>query len=193
MRSERMRYGRGTPRKDTRRERARAHPGALRAVKRRTVWAIGWIPMLLLLGVLGLTAGCCTTATLPRVNLKEPGWTVHRGQAIWRRQRGGEGVAGEILVATRADGRAFVQFSKGPFPIVVAQSTPSIWSAEFPPQNAHHSGCGRPPKRIIFLYLPRVLLGLAPPRHWSWQELSQGGWRLENESSGESLEVHFSS
>ena len=146
---------------------------------------------LLLAGLVGLVAGCRTTAPLPRVNLKEPGWTVHSGQAVWTRQRGGEGVAGDILVATNPDGRAFVQFSKGPFPVLVAQSTWQRWSVEIPPQNKRYSGHGRPPKRLMLLYLPRVLLGQPLPRHWTWQKLSHGGWKLENAGSGESLEVHF--
>jgi hypothetical protein len=137
----------------------------------------------------GLVAGCCTTVPLPPANLKEPGWTVRTGQAVWRRQAGGEGIAGELLVATRSDGRAFVEFSKGPFPLVVAQSTPQVWTVEFPPQNVHYSGHGLPPQRIIFLYLPRALSGLPLPKHWTWQRLGTGGWRLLNERSGESLDV----
>jgi hypothetical protein len=147
--------------------------------------------LLLLLLLTAVAAGGCATVTLPPANLKQPGWTVRQGQAVWHRKRGGEGIAGEILVATRPDGRAFVQFSKGPFPLIVAQSTPKVWTAEFPPENKHYSGHGRPPQRIIFLYLPRVVAGRPPPRGWSWRPLSQGGWRLENQGSGESVDVYF--
>lgn len=148
---------------------------------------------LLLLVFAGLVAGCRTPVSLPPVNLNEPGWTVRRGQAIWRRKRGGQGVAGELLVATRSDGQAFVQFSKNPFPLVVARTTSNAWSVEFPPQNKHYSGHGLPPHQIIFLYLPRVLSGLPPPHDWSWQPVGQGGWLLENHATGESLEVYFNS
>lgn len=141
--------------------------------------------------LLSLFCAGCATVTLPPVNLKQPGWTVRQGQAIWRRQRGGEGIAGDILVATRPDGRAFVQFSKTPFPLVVAQSTPKAWTVDFPPENKHYSGRGRPPKRIIFLQLPGVLSGQPPLRNWSWRKLADGGWRLENNVSGESLDVYF--
>lgn len=134
-------------------------------------------------------SGCRTPVSLPPVNLKQPGWTVRNGQAIWHRQRGGEGVAGEILVATRADGRALVQFSKNPFPLVVAQCTTNAWTVEFPPQDKHYSGHGKPPERIIFLQLPRVLAGLPPPKSWSWQPLKGGGMRLKNQASGEALDV----
>lgn len=156
---------------------------ALRAIQRRNIWLLS---VLLSLFVTG-----CATVSLPPVNLKQPGWNVRRGQAIWRRERGGEGIAGDILVATRSDGRAFVQFSKTPFPLVVGQIAPRGWEVEFPPRNKHYSGHGQPPGRIIFLQLPRVLSGRPPPRNWTWQRLSSGGWRLENRTSGESLDVYF--
>lgn len=147
----------------------------------------------LLTVLLGFACGCRTPVSIPPVNLDQPGWTVHNGQAIWHRKRGGEGVAGEILIATRPDGRAFVQFSKNPFPLVVAQCTATAWSVEFPPQNKHYSGRGRPPQRIIFLQLPRVLSGWPPPRGWSWKKLKNGGMQLEDLSSGEALDVYLGS
>lgn len=141
--------------------------------------------------LIGLAAGCRTAGTLPRANLKEPGWTVRQGQAVWTHKRGGEGIAGDIIVATRPDGQAFVQFSKGLFPVFVGQLTARAWSISIPPQNLRYSGHGQPPKRVLLLYLPRVLSGLPPPRHWTWQRVGEGGWKLENQSSGESLEVYF--
>jgi hypothetical protein len=125
------------------------------------------------------------------VKLSDPGWTVRRGQAIWSRARGSDGIAGEILVATRADGRAFVQFSKDAFPMVAAQSGPNGWAAGYPLGNRRFSGHGKPPKRIIFLQLPPVLSGLPPSKNWSWEAIGRGGWRLENKSLGESLEVYW--
>lgn len=141
--------------------------------------------------LLALVVGGCATVSLPPANLKEPGWTVREGQAIWRRKSGGEGIAGDILVATRPDGQAFVQFSKTPFPLLVAQSTPKAWTFDIPPQNKHYSGHGHPPQRIIFLQLPQVLIGRSPPKHWTWRTLANGGWQLENGASGESLDVYF--
>jgi hypothetical protein len=136
-------------------------------------------------------AGCATTSThLPPVNLKEPGWTIREGQAVWLRQRGGEGVAGEILVATRADGRAFVQFSKTPFPLIIAQETRERWAVEIPPQNKKYAGRGAPPKRLIWLYLARALQGKPPPSNWKWRQ-DADGWHLET-PRGESVEGYFS-
>ncbi|MDB6068197.1 MAG: hypothetical protein JWR26_4405 [Pedosphaera sp.] len=137
-------------------------------------------------------AGCATVAPLPQVNLKEPGWTVREGQAVWRRKQGAPELAGDILVATRNDGRALVQFSKTPLPLVIAQSTPNSWEVESPVENKRYSGRGQPPARLIFLYLPKMLTGQPPPRGWSWHSLENHGWHLENSATGESLEGYFS-
>ncbi len=153
-----------------------------------------WIKTVHWLAFVLATLGCAGCAALsghiPPADLKEPGWTVHQGQAVWHIPKGGREIAGEVLVATRSEGRAFVQFTKSPFPIVIAQATRESWEIEFPPQNKHYSGRGAPPKRIIWLYLPRVLAGKAPPREWSWKEDSSG-WRLENHSNGEVVEGYF--
>jgi hypothetical protein len=116
---------------------------------------------------------------------------VREGQAVYHPKRGLPDIAGELLVATRDDGRVFVQFAKNPFPIAVAQSTKTTWEFQLPMQNKRYSGRGNPPKRLIFLYLPRVLLGQAPPKGWTWRTLENNNWRLENPATGESLEGYF--
>lgn len=138
-----------------------------------------------------LATGCRTVAPFPAVNFKEPGWTVRQGQGLWKRGRNMPEIAGEIIVATRPDGQAFVQFSKNPFPLVVAQSTANAWEVETPTDNKRYSGHGKPPKRLIFLYLSRALTGESLPRNWTWQKLENNGWRLKNPANGESLEVYF--
>lgn len=144
-----------------------------------------------LCALLGVFLAGCATVTFPPVNLNEPGWTVRQGQAVWTRKRGGQGIAGDILLATRPDGQTFVQFSKTPFPLVVAQTTSQAWTFEVPAQNKRYSGHGEPPQRIIFLQLPRVLSGQPPPPGWTWKAIDNGGWHLENNVSGESLDVYF--
>ena len=139
--------------------------------------------------LLALT-GCQTAGLAPKVNLQDPGWTVLEGQTVWRLERGTREIAGEVLVATQPGGRAFVQFTKAPFPIVTAQLGPNSWWVEFPPQNKRYSGHGQPPQRIIWLYLARVVGKNPPPKNWSWRP-DPAGWRLENLSSGESLEGFF--
>src|SRR5258706_8431052 len=114
--------------------------------------------------VLVFVAGCRIGPRLAPVNLQEPGWTVRTGQAVWTRARGKPDVAGEILVATRPDGRAFVQFSKSPFPLIIAQSTPQGWQAEIPMDNKRYAGHGQPPRRLLLLYVPRALAGQPLPK-----------------------------
>lgn len=136
------------------------------------------------------SAGCALLKPLPQADLSEPGWVVHEGQAVWRLPKGKSEIAGEVLVAFRLDGSAFAQFTKSPFPIVVARAAPGRWEIEFPPQNQRYAGRGAPPVRLAWLYLPRVLAGQPPPRNWTWLS-DANGWRLSNRASGESVEGFF--
>src|SRR5262249_22496427 len=88
-------------------------------------------------------AGC---HFMPPANLTEPGWRVREGQAVWRAKREAPEIAGEILLATRSDGRTFVQFTKTPFPFLIGQTTTNRWQAELPTENRRYSGPGIPPK-----------------------------------------------
>lgn len=124
------------------------------------------------------------------MNLKEPGWTIREGQAVWRLPNSSTELAGEVLLATRPDGRAMVQFSKSPFPLVVAQIRSERWDIEFPPQNRRYGGRGNPPKRLIWLHLPQVFSGKRAPKNWTWRQDSSG-WRLENPANGELIEGYF--
>jgi hypothetical protein len=134
--------------------------------------------------------GCLTGPPLPKVNLSEPGWNVRQGQAIWRPKKDAPEIAGELLAATRADGSAFVQFTKTPFPFAVAQMSPRGWQIEFPPQNKHFAAPGSPPARIIWFQLADALLGKQMAKGWAWQN-SETNWQLKNSASGESLEGYF--
>ena len=133
---------------------------------------------------------CRTLPPLPSVNLAEPGWTVREGQAIWRPKRAAPEIAGEILVATQHDGRALVQFTKTPFPFVSARTQTNAWQIEFPTQNKRYSGRGEPPARLLWFQLPRVISGAPTLKGWTWHSEAER-WRLENVSTGESLEGYF--
>jgi hypothetical protein len=61
---------------------------------------------------------------------------------------------------------------------------------ELPSQNKYYAGKGRPPSRLIWLYLPRVLAGEPPPKNWSWRQ-DRNEWHLENGATGESVEGYF--
>src|SRR4051794_7047631 len=85
------------------------------------------------------TLGCRTAPPFPPADLTEAGWTVHQGQAIWRAKRTKPEIAGEILSAANRDGRTFVQFTKTPFPFVIAQTTTNAWQIESPTQGRRYS------------------------------------------------------
>jgi hypothetical protein len=137
-----------------------------------------------------LTLTACRTVSLPPVNFSEPGWSLHQGQAVWRPRRDAPEIAGELLAATRADGSAFAQFTKTPFPFAIAQMTATGWKIEFPPQNKHYSAPSTPPARIVWFQLANALAGKPLAKNWSWTK-SEAGWYLENSSTGESLEGYF--
>ena len=106
-------------------------------------------------------------------------------------QQKSQEIAGEVLVANRADGAGFVQFTKTPFPMIIAQTTTNHWQIEIPVQNRRFSGPGSPPKRLIWAYLPGLLAGRPAPKGWSWTVKPDDAWRLENRRTGEKVEVTF--
>lgn len=128
--------------------------------------------------------------TLPAANLKEPGWQVQRGQAVWHLPDDKPELAGDVLLATRANGESFVEFSKTPFPVMVGQTRDNRWSVRFPAEKKHYAGYGKPPSRIIWLQLPRVLNGASPPDGWKWRDENRR-WRLENTATGEFIDGYF--
>ena len=137
-----------------------------------------------------LVAAGCRTAPLPPVDLEQPGWTVREGQAVWKPNHSAPEIAGDILLATRPD-RQFIQFTKTPFPLIVAQATTNRWSLEIPAQGKSYSGPGNPPSRLTWLWLARTLTGGRPPKNWSWEILPEQHWRLENRARGEFVEGYL--
>ena len=109
----------------------------------------------------------------------------------WHPPRRPPEIAGDLLVATRVDGSAFVQFTKTPFPFAVAQTTPAGWQIEIPPQNQRYAASGTPPARIIWFQLANALAGKPLAKNWTWH-ISENNWQLKNSSSGESLQGYLS-
>lgn len=159
------------------------------------MWKAIWWSLFCLI----VLTGCVSAPPLPKANLSEPGWTVQQGQAVWHRAptRGKSGasagpaeIAGDLVLATRTDGSAFLQFSKA-LPMVIAQTTPTAWQIESPIQNIRYARHGKPPRRIIWFQLIDALTGKPLAKGWHWQN-SDTNWHLENSSSGESLEGYLS-
>jgi hypothetical protein len=134
--------------------------------------------------------GCRTAPPFPQVDLAQSCWTVHQGQAIWRAKKAAPEIAGEILFAADQKGRTFVQFTKTPFPFVIAQTTTNAWQIESPTQGRRYTGHGNPPARVIWFQLPHAYYDSGLSDKWLWQK-SATGWRLENRSTGERLEGYF--
>lgn len=151
---------------------------------------IGIFPGAVLFSLIVLLTACRTAAPLPKIDLSEPGWTVQQGQAVWRANSTALEIAGDLLLATNADGRMLVQFTKTPFPMIVAQTAPGFWQIESPAQNKHHTGRGAPPERLLWFQLPRALSGSTLPHGWSWRT-SPDNWQLENSATGESLQGYL--
>src|SRR5262249_48045963 len=99
-------------------------------------------------------------------------------------------IAGELLVGTRTNGEALVQFNKTPFPVVSAQKASVQWQIQAPTQNETHVGLGNPPGRVIWFRLAEALAGNTLPQPWSLR-CDSNGWSLENLTSGESLSGYF--
>lgn len=133
---------------------------------------------------------CRTAAPLPPVNLAEPGWSTHQGQAIWKPNQAAPEIVGDLLAATRTNGDAFIQFTKTPLPLATARKNSKQWSLEFPLQNKRYAYRGEPPARIVWFQLARHLQNEPLAAGWSWHE-ADGGWRLENPGTGENLEGAF--
>jgi hypothetical protein len=143
------------------------------------------------LAVLTLLCGCQTT-TQSLFTASGPGWHIQQGQALWRPRQGLPEFGGDLILATNADGWALIQFDKTPLSMVLAQTTPTRWFIRFPQQQYSFSGHGLPPVRFAWLYLPAALAGKPLPLTLHFERRPQGGWRLENTGTGETLEGYLS-
>jgi hypothetical protein len=137
-------------------------------------------------------AGCRTTAPLAPADLSAPGWQVQSGQAVWHPPGNRPELAGDLLLATNADGSCFLQFSKVPFPLVTARISGDQWEIEFGANEHTWHGQGVPPERFAWFQLPGALRGASPAGAWHFVAPAGQSWRLENPRTGETLEGVFS-
>ncbi len=143
---------------------------------------------LALLAGLMLSAGCRTAAQAPLFTATGPGWRVREGQALWRPGRRFPELGGEVVMASHKDGRCTIEFAKTPLPLVLAQTTRTHWLIAFPARRMSFAGRRAPPTRFAWLYLSAALSGDSLPSPLRFQRKLDGGWRLENTRSGETVE-----
>jgi hypothetical protein len=138
-----------------------------------------------------LFTGCRTGTNDSLFTTSGPGWRVQQGQALWRPGRKYPELGGEVVVASHPDGRCAVQFVKTPIPMALAQTSPGRWHIEFPPRQMSFTGKNRPPTRFLWLYLHAALAGESLPGCLHFARKPDGGWKLENVKSGETLEGYL--
>ena len=120
-----------------------------------------------------------------------PGWRVQQGQAVWKPSARRPELAGDLLLATNANGNVFIQFSKMPFPLATAQISGGQWQLEFGADRFSWRGRGTPPDRFAWFQLPRALLDAGIGGNWKFSSPAPHSWRLENPHTGEILEGQF--
>ncbi|MEK7707305.1 MAG: hypothetical protein AAB380_04850, partial [Verrucomicrobiota bacterium] len=105
-----------------------------------------------LLATMGLAAcfcvGCSSIPPLPPADFSAPGWRVQQGQAVWKPLKNKTELAGELVLATNANGSFFAQFTKTPFPLATVQVAGDRWQIEFGAGDYQRGGRGRPPARF---------------------------------------------
>ena len=149
-----------------------------------------WLKSFLLAGLVLLCG--CQSSTPSLFTATGPGWHVRQGQALWRPQRGLPEFGGDLVLASDGAGRSLIQFDKTPMAILFAQTTTNQWLIKFPQRQMSFSGHGSGPTRFSWLYLPDALAGKPLPQPLHFEDKPDGGWRLENSHTGETLEGFLS-
>ena len=150
-----------------------------------------WWLWLIIPGVAIILLGCQTLFPFPTLDTTRPGWKIREGQAVWRPPGRDFTLAGDLVMATHADGSMLAQFSKIPMPLVVAQTISNAWQIEFVPERRRYNGHGTPPARILWLHLRAALAGQSLPKRLRFTRTGDGNWRLQDTKSGESLEGYL--
>ena len=156
----------------------------MRVLERRMHRLASWLALPAVL----MLCGGCQTATQSLFAVSGPGWHVQEGQALWRPRRDLPEFAGDLVLVSHTDGRCFIQFDKSPLTLVMVQTTPDQWLIRFPPRRLGFAGHHQPTTRFAWLYLHAALAGEQLPGPLHFERRPDGGWRLENTGSGETLE-----
>jgi hypothetical protein len=168
---------------------------------------------LALLTIAMFSSGCLTTTETSLFATSGPGWHVQSGQALWRPPGRGMPVlpspramqaladkapwrpdrempelGGDLVMVSHEDGRCAIEFAKTPMSLVSAQTTRTNWLIQFPAGRMSFTGRGPGPTRFAWLYLHTALAGEPLPPPLRFERKPDGGWRLENTHTGETLE-----
>jgi hypothetical protein len=143
-----------------------------------------WLALL----TIAMFSSGCQTATRSLFTATGPGWHVQEGQALWRPGREYPELGGDLVLASDEGGRCLIQFAKTPMTLVSVQTTRTNWLIQFPPQRMGFSGRGPGPTRFAWLYLHTALTSEPLPPPFRFERKPDGGWRLENTRTGETLE-----
>ncbi|HZF01790.1 MAG TPA: hypothetical protein VE344_07840 [Methylomirabilota bacterium] len=146
---------------------------------------------LLLFLIAVLVTGCKTATPLPPMDLSASGWRVQQGQAIWKPPQNRPELAGDLILATNANGNYFIQFSKTPFSIVTAEVEDEQWEIRFGEDKYAWRGGGIPPDHFLWFQLPRAFLGEDLNDGWKFERGFGNLWRLENPETGETFSGEF--
>ena len=134
----------------------------------------------------------CQTANQSLFIAAGSGWHVQQGQALWRPERGLPEFGGDLVLASDDAGHCLIQFDKTPMAILTAQTTTNQWLIKFPQRQMSFSGNNPAPTRFSWLYLPDALAGNPLPNDLHFGRKPDGGWRLENSRTGETVEGFLS-
>lgn len=145
----------------------------------------------LLLAGLVLLCGC-QTATQSLFDTSGPNWRVQQGQALWRPKKDLPEFGGDLVLARDDNGNCLIQFDKTPMAILSAQITTNRWLIKFPQREMSFGGRGAGWTRFAWLYLPAALDGKPLPKNFKFERKPDGGWRLENPGTGETVEGFLS-
>jgi hypothetical protein len=143
--------------------------------------------------------GCRTLAPIQSFDVDEAGWTLKRGQGIWRSEGNGDELVIDFTFATHIDGRIHFQVFKEVLPLVTVQIVESHWLVDEPLRKRRTGGevvggeALKSPARAGWLQLA---LGLGNRRTVSQWQLTRTGSQkavFENTKTGERMELFFDS
>lgn len=135
--------------------------------------------------------GCATVGQLPAADISAPGWTVKRGQGIWKFGNDAPEIVGDLLVAARDNGELFAQFSKTPLTVATARYDGTNWELDLAMFQRRIDGRGKPTERFALFQLARQINGTDVPAPWDFSKEPDGRWELRNPRTGEYVEGYW--